>query len=160
MKYLSSFLIVLCVVATLLTAGCAAKHAIVKNVQQDSVSVEVRESVVYITDTVEVAIPLISESVAIRDTVSHLENAYAMSDAAVSGGTLFHSLSTKPQLRQVQIKSPRLRRDSIVYRNFYRDVEVEVEKQLSFFQKIKLNGFWLLLVTTLFLSFVRGRGRA
>jgi len=148
-----------CAVATLLFAGCAAKRVITKDIQQDSVSVEVRESVVYITDTVEVEIPYIVERNVTLDTISYLENNYAISEAIIEGAYLTHTLATKPQLRRVQIKTPQLRRDSVVYRNFYRDVEVEVERQLSFLQKTQISGFWLLLVTTLFLLFVRGRGR-
>lgn len=153
------FSISVCAVATLLFAGCAAKRVITKDVQQDSVSVEVRESVVYITDTVEVEIPYIVERNVTLDTISRLENDYAISEAIIEGAYLTHTLATKPQLRRVQIKTPQLRRDSVVYRNFYRDVEVEVERQLSFLQKAQISGFWLLLVTTLFLLFVRGRGR-
>lgn len=146
-----------CAVATLLFAGCAAKRVITKDIQQDSVSVEVRESVVYITDTVEVEIPYIVERNVTLDTISYLENDYAISEAIIEGAYLTHTLATKPQLRRVQIKTPQLRRDSVVYRNFYRDVEVE--RQLSFLQKFQISGFWLLLVTTLFLLFMRGRGR-
>lgn len=148
-----------CAVATLLFAGCAAKRVITKDIQQDSVSVEVRETTVYITDTVEVEIPYIVERNVTLDTISYLENDYAISGAIIEGAYLTHTLATKPQLRRVQIKTPQLRRDSVVYRNFYRDVEVEVERQLSFLQKAQISGFWLLLVTTLFLLFVRGRGR-
>lgn len=152
-------LISVCAVATLLFAGCAAKRVITKDVQQDSVSVEVRETMVYITDTVEVEIPYVVERNVTLDTISRLENDYAISEAIIEGAYLTHTLATKPQLRRVQIKTPQLRRDSVVYRNFYRDVEVEVERQLSFLQKTQISGFWLLLVTTLFLLFVRGRGR-
>ena len=148
-----------CAVATLLSAGCAAKRVITKDVQQDSVSVEVRETMVYITDTVEVEIPYVVERNVTLDTISRLENDYAISEAIIEGAYLTHTLATKPQLRRVQIKTPQLRRDSVVYRNFYRDVEVEVERQLSFLQKTQISGFWLLLVTTLFLFFMRGRGR-
>ena len=154
------FLIVCAIVATLLMAGCAAKRVTLKNIQQDSVSVEVRERVEYITDTVEVAIPYIIERVTTRDTVSLLENDYAISEAIIEGEFLTHTLQTKPQLRQVRIKTPRLRRDSIVYKNFYRDVEVEVERDLTFVQKVKINSFWLFFIATIILSLVcwmRGR---
>lgn len=157
----SRFLLIVCAtVATLLTAGCAAKRVTSKNIQQDSVSVEVRERVEYVTDTVEVAIPYIIERVTTRDTISLLENDYAISEAIIEGEYLTHTLQTKPQLRQVQIKTPRLRRDSIVYKNFYRDVEVEVERDLTFVQKAKINSFWLFFIATIILSLVcwmRGR---
>lgn len=154
------FLIACATVATLLIAGCAAKRVTLKNIQQDSVSVEVRERVEYITDTVEVAIPYIIERVTTRDTVSLLENDYAISEAIIEGEFLTHTLQTKPQLRQVQIKTPRLRRDSIIYRYANREVEVTVEKKLTFIQKLQINGFWLMLLAVIILSFVlwmRGR---
>lgn len=160
MKTRFLFLIVCALVATPLMTGCAAKRVTSKNIQQDSVSVEVRERVEYITDTVEVVIPYIAERVTTRDTVSLLENDYAISEAIIEGEFLTHTLQTKPQLRQVQIKTPRLRRDSIVFRNIYRDVEVEVERDLTFAQKAQINGFWLFFIATIILSLVtwmRGR---
>ena len=157
----SRFLLIVCAtVAALLMAGCAAKRVTSKNIQQDSVNVEVIERIEYIADTVEVAIPYIIERVTTRDTVSLLENDYAISEAIIDGEFLTHTLQTKPQLRQVQIKTPRLRRDSIVFHTFYRDIEVEVERDLTFVQKAKINSFWLLFIATIILSLVcwmRGR---
>lgn len=61
---------------------------------RDSVRVEIRERPVH--DTVYVDVPLIKEVNVTRDTSSHLENEYAMSDASISNGTLRHSLETRP----------------------------------------------------------------
>ena len=145
---------IVCLLATLLLAGCAARRIAPQIIQHDSVNVAVRESVEYIYDTVEVSVPLISESVTTRDTTSHLENDYALSDAIWSGGVLFHSLSTKPQLRPVQIKVPHLHRDSVI-KEYIRHTEmVEVERDLSFFQQLQMRGFWFLLsIFLLFLLF-------
>lgn len=141
-------------VVALLCAGCAAKRVATNNIQQDSVSVAVREVVEYIVDTVEVGIPLISESVTTRDTTSFLENDYAFSSAILSEGLLSHTLATKPQLRKVQIKTPRLRRDSVIREYICRTVEVEVERDLTFFQQLQMRGFWVLLsIFLLFLLF-------
>lgn len=143
-----------CAVATLLLAGCAAKRITTTSVKQDSINVVVREVVEYVVDTVEVSIPYISESVTTRDTTSHLENEYALSDAMWSGGVLFHSLSTKPQLRPVQIKTPRLRRDSVIKEYVRHTERVEVARELTFFQQLQMRGFWaLLLFFLLFLLF-------
>lgn len=160
MKIFSLVKLIVCVAVTLLLTGCAAKRVTSSTIQQDSVNVEVRERVEYVTDTVIVEIPYISERVTTRDTLSRLENAYAISEAIVEGDYLTHTLATKPQLREVQIKTPRLRRDSIIYRYANREVEVTVEKQLTFAQKIQMNGFWLMLLAVIILSFVlwmRGR---
>lgn len=161
MKILSSINVIsVCATATLLMAGCAAKRVTSSTIQQDSVSVEVRDRVEYVTDTVVVEIPYISERVTTRDTLSRIENAYAISEAIVEGDYLTHTLATKPQLREVQIKTPRLRRDSIIYRYANREVEVTVERQLTFAQKIQLNGFWFMLLAVVILSlmlWMRGR---
>ena len=160
MKIFSLVKLIVCVAVTLLLTGCAAKRVTSSTIQQDSVNVEVRERVEYVTDTVIVEIPYISERVTTRDTLSRLENAYAISEAIVEGDYLTHTLATKPQLREVQIKTPRLRRDSIIYRYANREVKVTVEKQLTFAQKIQMNGFWLMLLAVIILSFVlwmRGR---
>ena len=61
---------------------------------RDSVRVEIRERTVH--DTAYVDVPLIKEVNVTRDTSSHLENEYAMSDASISNGTLRHSLETRP----------------------------------------------------------------
>jgi hypothetical protein len=161
MKSFSLVNMIVCATAALLMAGCAAKRVTSSTIQQDSVNIEVRERVEYVTDTVVVEIPYISERVTTRDTLSRLENAYAISEAIVEGDYLTHTLATKPQLREVQIKTPRLRRDSIIYRYANREVEVTVEKQLTFAQKIQLNGFWLMMLAVIILSFVLWmRGRA
>lgn len=124
-----------------LLSGCAARR-IVGVTSQDSVRVEVVERVEYVTDTIEVAIPYERESV-VRDTASHLENAYAMSDAAIlPDGRLFHSLETIPQLRPFSFEKPILRRDSIVFRNFYREEVEEVERDLSWWQETQIRAFW------------------
>lgn len=128
-------------ILAVLLSGCAARR-IVGATSQDSVRVEVVERVEYVTDTIEVAIPYEREVVT-RDTSSHLVNAYAMSDAAIlPDGRLFHSLETIPQLRPFSFKKPILRRDSIVFRNFYREEVVEVERDLTWWQETQIRAFW------------------
>ena len=122
---------------------------------QDSVRVEVIERIEYIPDNIEVAIPYERESV-VRDTTSHLENDYAMSDAAIlPDGRLFHSLETRPQLRPFVIQKPVMKRDSVVYRNIYREVEVVCKAELTKFQRFQINGFWLLSILIILIFFFR-----
>lgn len=143
------------VLVALVTLSCATNRVLSSHIEQDSVSVEVRERIEYIRDTVEVAIPAISESVATRDTVSHLENPYAASRAVIAGGVLHHSLMTKPQIQRIPVRTPSLRRDSIVYRNFYRDITTEVGRELSWWQETQIKGFWaMILIFSIFL-FIR-----
>lgn len=143
----------------LLGGCCGPKNMRTTSIEQDSVRIEVRERVEYITDTVQVAIPYIRESTT-RDTMSHLENDFAMSDAAIlPDGRLFHSLETRPQLRPFSIQVPKLRRDSVIYRNFYREVKVEVERELTKFQRFQISGFWLMLLLVILIFFFRWVGR-
>ncbi|MBO5044145.1 MAG: hypothetical protein J6C45_03840 [Alistipes sp.] len=136
--------IAIMLLGTALLSGCATKR--VTTIQQDSVRVEVRERVELVTDTITVAIPDISEAVTTRDTTSRLENDYAFSYAAVAGGLLHHSLATKPQLRRLAYQRPVYSRDSIIYRNYYRDITTEVQRELSWLQRAQINGFWALLI--------------
>lgn len=143
------------VLVALVTLSCATNRVLSSHIEQDSVSVEVRERIEYIRDTVEVTIPAISESVATRDTVSHLENPYAASRAVIAGGMLHHSLMTKPQIQRIPVRTPSLRRDSIVYRNFYRDITTEVGRELTWWQETQIKGFWaMILIFSIFL-FIR-----
>lgn len=144
MKTLNKVKCVYVMILAVLLSGCAARR-IVGVTSQDSVRVEVVERVEYVTDTIKVAIPYEREAVT-RDTSSHLANAYAVSDAAIlPDGRLFHSLETIPQLRPLSFKKPILRRDSIVYRNFYREEVVEVERDLTWWQETQIRAFWAML---------------
>lgn len=118
----------------------------------DSVRVEVRTRTEYVRDTVIREIPVISETKTTRDTASHLENYYAQSDARINpDGTLFHSLATKPQKEPIPIDKPIERRDSIVYRDKVVKETVQVERELSWWQKTQMKGFWVLLSVIAFI---------
>lgn len=143
------------VLVALVTLSCAANRVVSSHIEQDSVSVEVRERIEYIRDTVEVAIPAITESISTRDTVSLLENPYASSRAVIAGGILHHSLMTKPQIQRIPVRTPSLRRDSIVYRNFYRDITTEVGRELTWWQQTQIKGFWAMIILFLIFLLIR-----
>lgn len=132
---------------------CPAKIA--SEYMADSVRVEVRERVVHEIDTIEVAIPYEREAVSTRDTTSHLETTYAISDAMISGGILSHSLETRPHLKRIELKRPILHRDSVIIRNSYREVTVEVDKPDTWWGKTQKIGFWGMLALFLLQFFVR-----
>ena len=111
-----------------------ARHASVS----DSTRVEVREVTRYIKDTVYLELPVITERIVTRDTSSHLENDYAVSEASISGGYLSHSLATKPARTPVEAEAREVVRDSIVFRDRLVEVPVEVEKPLSRWQRTLL----------------------
>lgn len=142
--------LVLGVIACLMVS-CRATRITTDTLERDSVRVEIVERIKYVVDTIEVVVPYYHEERETRDTMSFLENPFALSSAAISGGTLYHSLQTIPRSWRVKIQKPILRRDSIVYRNFYRDVKVEVERELSWLQRFQVNGFWGMLVVVVIL---------
>lgn len=138
--------------AVCLLASCSPR--IIKEVHTE---IEYRDREVHDTATVE--IPVIIEKNITRDTVSHLENIYAKSDAMVSQGLLFHSLESKPQIIKVPVTVH-------VTDTLYKEAQieekiVEVEKPLSWWQKFRMEAFWwlsgavLLLLAWTFRKFLR-----
>lgn len=132
---------------------CPNKH-LITSIQQDSVRVEIHTRSEFIRDTILLEIPVESERQTVRDTVSHLEISYAISDARVnSDGSLFHSLLSKPQKKDVSIEKEIIYRDSIVYQNKIVEKSVPIERELTKWQKFQIKGFWIMsaiLVITLF----------
>ena len=111
---------------------------------RDSVRVEYRDRIVHDTATFE--IPVIVEKNVTRDTSSHLENPYAKSDASVSDGFLSHSLESIPQIIKVPYEVEV--HDTLYFEKSSQSEikEVEVEKPLSWWERLKIGAFpWLLL---------------
>ena len=123
---------------------------------QDSTRVEVRVEKEIVTDTAWVELPVIVERVVTLDTASVLENRYAVSEAVVSGGRLAHSLATKPVREPVRVEKEIVYRDSLVYRDRVVREEVKVEKQLSWWQRVKMKtgGVCLLAILLIIIYFV------
>ena len=131
----------------LLAASCGAAR--VSPSVTDSTRVEVRTHIVRQIDTAFIELPVIVEKVATLDTASVLENKYAKSEAIVSGGVLHHSLSTKPYRQPVEYKKEIVYRDSLVFRDRVETKEVEVEKPLNWWQKLRLFLGALVLIAAL-----------
>ena len=116
---------------------------------------ETRVKTVFKTDTIQVEIPQIVEKIITKDTISILENDYAISEACVSEGLLSHSLETKPVQHPVEIQKEIVYRDSIVFCDRTIIETVEVEKPLTGWQnfKMKTGGFaiGLLIIAIVFL---------
>jgi hypothetical protein len=122
--------------------------------EKDSTRVEVKIETVYVTDTCYVEIPAQTAERETKDSVSHLENDYATSDARINpDGTLFHSLATKPQQKPVEYQKPVERKDSIVYRDREKEVKVtevvEVEREPTWWDKTRFYGFYALALLAL-----------
>lgn len=138
-----AYLLALCAI---FLSSCAIQRPPVIQ-YRDSLRVEIRDRIVH--DTVGFEIPVEVEKIVTRDTSSHLENSLASSDAVVSGGLLHHTLRTKPQTLHVPVAVPA--RDSIVYRDreVVKEVTVEVEKKLSFWQRFRIGAFYWILAFAL-----------
>lgn len=121
-------------------ASCSPK--IVEHVRTETVY---RDRIVH--DTATVTVPVEIEKVVTKDTVSHLENSFAKSDAVVAGGFLSHSLESKPQIIRVPVK---VRVTDTVYRKAEVITQIKkVEKELSWWQRVRLDAFWVLLFAVL-----------
>ena len=84
-----------------------------------------------------------------RDTSSHLENTFSISDARIDSlGFLNHSLISKGKPVAVPYERRELRLDSIVYVNKVKEVRVPVirEKPLTWWQQTQIKGFRVLLL--------------
>ncbi len=126
----------------LLCVSCSPKI-----IERTQVEVEYRDR--YIHDTTKIEIPYIKEINVTRDTASHLENSYAKSDAVVSDGNLTHSLETKPQIIKVPFE---VRVTDTLWRESSVITEIkEVEKELTPWQRFKMNAFWAFGFATIFL---------
>ena len=104
---------------------------------RDSVRVEIRERVVH--DTAVVEIPLVQVVNVTRDSSSHLENAYASSDASVTDGLLKHSLQSKPQKVYVPV-TVEVHDTTVVTKQAERVIkEVQVERELTAWQRLSMS---------------------
>ena len=133
---------ILCVF--LAAAACSPKHYQPVVVYRDSVRVEVHERLVH--DTVSFEVPVIVEKNVTKDTVSHLENEWAKSDAELKDGFLWHSLETKGQTVYVPVTT--VVRDTVVVEKEATETIVtkEVEKPLTPWQNYRLRAFWWLIL--------------
>ncbi|WP_295990471.1 hypothetical protein [uncultured Alistipes sp.] len=151
MKRFVIFLIAAAVAGALLPGCCPCRHLAASS--RDSVRVEVRERIVHLRDTVTVEVPVESVRQTVRDTMSHLETSYAFSEARINpDGSLTHSLENKDGEHPVEVDAKIVYRDSIVYRDRTNWEIVEVERELTPWQKFRLRAFWVLLAVLLFIG--------
>ena len=101
--------------------------------------IEVRYVTETVHDTAFVDMPVIVERTETLDTASMLECKYARSEAAVSGGVLRHSLQTLPAKLPVVVDTKIVYRDSIITQDSIIRIPVEVERPLTFWQRIKIK---------------------
>ncbi len=147
-------------VILLILSGCCTQRTVEQNTtviqQKDSANTEVRiEKVIeYVTDTLYIEIPPQTAERTIQDSVSHLENDYAISEARINyDGTLYHDLRTKSHRKLVEYQRPVEHRDSVrveyVTKTEYvdRTERVEYEKKLTWWQSFCIRWFpWQFLL--------------
>lgn len=133
-------------------SGCATQRGAgsttTTTIEKDSSDVKVEIRTEYVTDTVFIEIPAQKSENTTRDSTSHLETDYAVSDARINpDGSLSHSLENKPQKKPAEFQKPIEHKDSIrtIYKYRYKDKEVkvpvEVEKDLSWWQSTSIKFF-------------------
>lgn len=122
-------------------AGCSPR-VVPPVVIRDSVRVEIRERLVH--DTVAVEVPKVVEKIVTRDTASHLENEWAMSDAVLKDGFLEHSLETKGRTIYIPVEVPVHDTTYIEKGAVETIIEKEVEKPLTWWQRLRIKAFWWL----------------
>ena len=126
----------------LASCGICKRQPIIE--YRDSVRVEYHDRIIHDTTTFTI-IKEVEKNVT-RDTISHLENSYAKSDAIVSQGFLSHSLESIPQIIKVPFEVE-------VHDTTYVEKSAEtvyatqyVEKELNWWQGFRIDAFWWLLL--------------
>lgn len=132
--------------ALLVTSCGSSRHAVTSIETHDSTKVEVRTERIEHIDTIYVELPRQVERIVTQDTTSRLENDYAVSEARIEAGMLYHTLETRATMIPILSKSTIEKKDSVTT-NSKSEVEKEkvyIEKELTAWQKFRLRGFWVL----------------
>lgn len=133
--------IFLFIATVMLFSSCRTGRQVVVVEGKDSIRIEERVREIKVTDTLFVEVPMQKESTTVRDSMSHLENDYAISDARIMiDGSLYHSLETKPRIDTIPKELSVQAKDSIIYRYKLNTKVVTVEKPLGWFSQMRL---WL-----------------
>lgn len=136
--YTILFGIVIAALVCIIVSSCSPRI-----IEKTVTTIEYRDRIVHDTATVE--IPHEVEKIVTKDTVSHLANKYAKSDAVVSNGLLHHSLESIPQVIQVPVEVHVT--DTVWKESQIQEVVKEVEKPLTWWQKTRIDAFWGLVLS-------------
>lgn len=130
---------------------CCACSVTRQPAQREHTDMKVTTRTVYLPDTVYVELPATMQSVETLDTVSVLENRYAVSSARISGGTLAHTLTIKPVREPAAVQKEIVYRDSLVIKEVSTDRYIKTPTELTPWQnfKIRLGGYAFTLIITL-----------
>lgn len=114
------------------------------NESRDSTNVETRYIIIKEKDTVYFTIPEQSAERVSRDSSSHLETDFAISDARIlEDGSLYHDLKNKAQNKPIETEKEIHRKDSIMYKEkeIKVPVPVPVERELSWWEHTAIKWF-------------------
>ena len=151
------FLVIL--VSLVMLLGCKTIKSSVneKTDTSDSVRIEYKERIVKVPVYVEVEVPVEKVSTQTKDSTSHLETSFAISDASLIwiDGVAFlrHSLENKAQKIQKKDSVPVTEKEKIFWKTrrvTYNKTEIR-EKQLAWWQK---GLMWTGGISILVLSFI------
>lgn len=146
MKYL--FWSITGAIICLLVSCCPCRH--LTTAARDSVRIETVIRTERVADTMFVEVPVEVIRQTVRDTTSHLETSFAVSDARInSDGSLFHSLENKAQKRPIVAEKEIVYRDSIVYRDRAVETIIEEPRPLTWWQQTQIRACWVLLALLL-----------
>ena len=145
--------------AVLLTSCGSSRHAATSVETHDSTKVEVRTERIEHIDTVYIELPRQVERIVTQDTTSRLENDYAVSEARVEAGMLHHTLETKAAKVPVPAKATieKMYGITTISKAKAEKEKVYIEKELTAWQRFRLNGFWVLAAAVAAIGFWKFR---
>lgn len=124
---------------------------------KDSIRVEIVERIITDTVYVKVAVPAESSRQVVRDSTSHLETTVAISDAwLLPDGSLGHTLINKDADLTALVPLQHKERDNNNIKVVSKEIpvpypeRVEVERDFTTWERIKLGTFWYLLIVSCF----------
>lgn len=85
----------------------------------------------------------------VKDTISRLENDYAVSDAAIVAGELIHSLNAKRGEIPINVSLPEITITRLIPTPYPVETIVEIEKPLSWWKTLFLYsgvGLWVIII--------------
>ena len=144
--------IVLVIVAVLVIISCrTSKNLTTQEYKRDSVRIEYRERTVFVPDTVFFEIPRQTAERTTADSISLLENDYAVSEVHLNrDGTFSHFLNSKPQTKLIRTKRRIEYLDSIIYRDKWHDSRQSMTKYVphkrSWWEQAQIYGFWAAII--------------
>lgn len=135
------FLCIICFLAIALFNSCCSP----KVIEKIETKIEVRDSIVH--DTAYYEIPKEVYVNVTSDTISNLETSVARSTAYISDGLLHHSLENKNQsiALPIQIHVTITNTKQISAKEVDRPVIQKVEKKLTWWQRVRLDTYYILL---------------